>query len=170
MSHSLLVTCIMAFRLHFVTTFGLGGGSLVAPFKVTALRSATHTTACSLGRTHLTPAVNSRTINQCARSKSPTESSCHTFLPTILVERTHPALINLSLLQVILALVLFWFLGIETWLGVLSRTQRPVLYYHPCCWMSTWLNSQFQRIFSTNDPLNAREKVSQAMLTIVFQK
>ncbi len=55
---------------------------ITPPFKVTALRSAMRTTACSFCRTQPMPTANSRTINQCVRLghlRSPTGSSCHTF-------------------------------------------------------------------------------------------
>ncbi len=57
---------------------------ITPPFKVTALRSAMPTTACSFFRTQPMPSVSSRTINQCAclgHLRSPTGRSFHTFYP-----------------------------------------------------------------------------------------
>ncbi len=44
------------------------GGISRQPYKVIALRPATRTTTCRFGRTRPMPAVNSRTIYQCARN------------------------------------------------------------------------------------------------------
>ncbi len=59
-----LLNCIPR-RAHPTKT--LKNLAIMPPFKVTALRSATRTTACSFGRTQPMPAVNARTIKQCAR-------------------------------------------------------------------------------------------------------